>query len=111
MPFINKSCDNTKIIQINEFDKTAMTWETNVFFPEKFKEPNGCVLRVGIYENYPGPIIKKTTNVSERFSGIYVDVVNLLRNELNLTPNIREYEPVMSVIYKNKTGWASQKSV
>lgn len=85
MPFFDQSCNNTNIVQINEFDTNSMKWSKNVFFPAKFKNLNGCLIRVIAFENVPFFIINNTRTGQEKYTGTNVDLVNLLGNELNFT--------------------------
>lgn len=101
MPFNNHSCNNTKSIQINEFDINSMNWTTNVFFPAKFKDLNRCLLRVGSFINTPAFIKIKTKNGSERYTGSNVDLTHLLSEILNFTLRIEEDEIVMNSSFQN----------
>lgn len=111
MPFINESCNNSEAIRINEFNKTSMTWDTNVFFPKKFKQLNRCPLRYGCYNNRPNYIIERSESGLPIFSGWIIDIVNMFSNILNFSLNFLAYESDMGVIYKNKTATALLKRI
>lgn len=111
LPFANESCNNTKAIQINQFDKTSMNWTTNEFFPKKFKQLNRCPLRFGCYENSPGVLINSSESGFKRFTGMNIDFCVMFSRLLNFTLHIFEYEYVTGVIYPNKTATALLKRV
>lgn len=111
MPFANGSCNNTKAIRINQFDKTSMTWSTNEFFPKKFKQLNRCPLRFGCYENSPGVLINSRESGLKRFTGMNIDFCVMFSGILNFSLNIFEFEYVTGVIYPNKTATALLRRV
>lgn len=111
MPFSNESCNNTEAIRINEFNKTSMTWATNVLYPEKFKQLNRCPLRYGCYQNRPGYIITKNESGLPIFAGMNIDIVTMFSDILNFSLNFFEYEEDMGVIYVNKTATSMLKRV
>lgn len=106
LPFINGSCNNTEPIRINEFNITSMAWTTNLFFPKKFQQLNRCPLRFGCYNNAPGFIIKRSESGLPIFTGVNVDIVNMISDMLNFSLNFSEYEQDMGVIHQNKTATA-----
>ncbi len=104
MPFRDGSCENTKAIRINEFNRTSLEWKTNEYFPRKFIQFYRCPIRFGCYENAPDIVIERSaSNETLRFGGINFDIVKMLSDELNATLNATEYYPRSGVIYPNKT--------
>lgn len=101
MPFTNGLCDNTNIIQINQFHLESMKWATNIFFPKKFKNLGKCKVHVGAYDYIPCFIPKKTVNNSHH--GINVDLMDMFGSVLNFTQNLTEFDSNAGTMLKNKT--------
>lgn len=103
MPFINESCDNTKIVRINDFNRTSMEWTTNDFYPKKFQQLYRCPLRFGCYDYPPSLIVTTSENGTKTFGGMAIDVANMFSKILNFSLNLIEYEQDMGLIHKNRT--------
>ncbi|XP_037045725.1 uncharacterized protein LOC119081089 [Bradysia coprophila] len=111
MPFANYSCNSTKSVQINEFNKTSMKWTTNVFFPKKFKQMNRCPIKFGCYVDSPGVIINSGENGLKIFGGMNIDITIMISDILNFTLNVLEYEQGMGVIFSNNSATKILKKV
>lgn len=103
MPFAKESCHNTRTTLINEFNETTMTWSTNIFFPNKFRQMNRCPIRYGCYQFTPAVIVETNVNGSRVFSGLNVDILRALSEVLNFTALFVELRQEGGIIFKNKT--------
>lgn len=111
MPFSGAVCSETKPIIINEFDDRTMKWNSEVFFPKKFKNLQKCPIRVGTIDNPPGTLIKTLDNGTKTYYGFEVDFANEFASALNFSVDLKINPNMINNIFPNKTGTGLYKNI
>lgn len=100
MPFNAGTCNNVKIVKINEFDSENLRWESKNFFPRKFKNLQNCSLRVGTYESSPGLMIRNDTSRVKVY-GFEGDMFNHVAEKLNFSMQFAVVNDSSGTVYEN----------
>jgi hypothetical protein len=79
--FGGKKCDETKTKTINYFMKSTQKWESNDFFPDKFKDFHGCELYFGKERN---DISNFAPSNDEKFGGRNYEINEAITKKLNI---------------------------
>lgn len=58
--FRSKSCRAVKLVRINRFRKNTMRWDNSSFFPQKYRNLQGCTLNVKDSVHWIGKLAFKT---------------------------------------------------
>lgn len=102
LPFNGKSCGDVTPIKINEFDGVTAKWQTEVFFPNKLKNLQQCVINVGTYESPPAVIIPAKPGKNIELIGFESQIVQEISKKLNFSINII-IDPALPKFYANGT--------
>lgn len=103
MPFNGISCGDVSPIKINEFNAITLKWEFEVVFPRKFRNLQGCPIKVGTYDNAPGTIIVRGVDNSTRYQGFEVDYINGIAEALNFKVELQIFPINTGKFFDNKT--------
>lgn len=101
LPFSGRSCGDLTPTGINEFDGKTARWESNAFFPKKFKNLQKCPIRVGSYHGPPEVIIKNMANGSTSQSGTAIDIINGFATALNFSFEFKLFHANSTNITRN----------
>lgn len=99
-PF-QEGCDNTKPKLINEFNNRNKVWKSISFFPDKFKNLNQCVIKVGTYENEPSVIRHFDDGKHPKIYGAEIDTIKQIGFLINFIPNFSFYVKDSGLVYDN----------
>lgn len=99
-PFRDGSCNNTKAVNINEFNISSNQWKSEVHFPRKFKDMQKCSLRVGTYESQPGLMIE-AQNETTKLYGFEGDMFTCIADRLNFVMNVTVVSIPSGTVFEN----------
>lgn len=95
-PFNKKSCNDTELVTINEFNDATGAWATNEFFPEKLKNFHRCPIKVTTHKNVVPYIVREEMgNGKSVLRGRVIEIVNAFSQSLNFTAVV-DYESSIS---------------
>lgn len=100
MPFSKERCNSVKPVKINDFNENTKQWESEDFFPPKFRNLQSCAIKVGTYETAPGLMINSNENRLKLY-GFEGDLFNDIAKHLNFTMNITVVNYSGGAVYEN----------
>ena len=101
-PFTNKKCSKSGVVkEINSF---SSQWESEIFFPEKFKDLKKCPLKVGCLSySSPSVFVKPGLDGQTIFDGFEVDLINEIAGNFNLTTKFGATDTVGTIFANGST--------
>lgn len=102
-PFNEGSCGkNFQKKLVNTYDVRRHMWMTSRFYPDKFTNLNGCVLKVAAQapSATPSVIMKVSDDGEKSFTGFEVKIFKEIVEEFNATTHFDDFETI-GAIYVN----------
>jgi hypothetical protein len=94
VPFSEFGCNKTDPVKIAEFKNETFKIKPQLFFPDKFSNFHGCLLKVSTFESLAPSVLKEDfANGSYRLYGRDVDVMKTLSSEFYFKLEISYLKP------------------
>jgi Ligated ion channel L-glutamate- and glycine-binding site len=94
LPFEGSKCGDTTPKMVGEFRNGQFLGNFQSIFPEKFKDLHECPIKVVTFEEPLSVVKEKKPDGNFKFSGIDVDLLDLLANILNFKTQISFLEGI-----------------
>lgn len=89
--FTAQKCYDSQLIEINRFSKKKLTWTTENFSINKFRNYQGCTLGFGVINDGKGSQYRIMRDGTLHVTGYVIDIVILMSQQFNFTPKINAF--------------------